>query len=68
MLHGKHLVWLLTLILFRLVALLHLLGINFTRIGVHHAGDLLGQLKQVDAVLGVPHHDLLSIDVLQVVH
>jgi hypothetical protein len=37
-------------------------------VGVHHAGDFLGELEQVDAVFGVAANDLLAFDVLQVVH
>ena len=52
-----------------LVALaLHLARVELVRVLVHHAGDLLGQLQQVDAVLRIASHDLVSFDVLQVVH
>lgn len=47
--------------------LIRLLRAHILRVCVHHAGDLLGQLQQVDAVLGVARHDLGARDVRQVV-
>ena len=48
-----------------LVALaLHLARVELVRILIHHARDLLGQLQQVDTVLRVATHDLVTFDVL----
>jgi len=64
LLHGKHFIRLFVVVLLRLIALLHLIGIDFARVGVHHARDLLSKLKQVDTVFWISHNNLLAIDVL----
>lgn len=74
LLHGEQILLPSTLLVIRLllafliVFVLDLVRVQLVRVRVHHARDLLGELKQVYAVFWVACNDLVSFYVFQVVH
>ena len=66
---ATHAILVVSILIFILFAIEHdATALSHVGSGVHHVRYFLHQLEQVDAVLGVSIHDLLTLDVSNVVH